>query len=64
MIEKYISQGVFYLRAFNTNMSEWRERIRSDYQETFSMPRKMKKQRRKELILDWSIACYDPFSNF
>jgi hypothetical protein len=25
------------------------------------MPRKMKKQKRKEIKLDWQIANYDPF---
>lgn len=38
-----------------------KQRIRDEWQKTFDMPRKMKKQRRKELRLDWAIANYDPF---
>lgn len=45
----------------NAGQENWKAEIRADYQKTFSMPRKMKKRRRKELNLDWSIACYDPF---
>lgn len=38
-----------------------KQRIHDEWQKTFDMPRKMKKQRRKELRLDWAIANYDPF---
>jgi hypothetical protein len=41
-----------------------KQRIHDEWQKTFDMPRKMKKQRRKELQLDWAIANYDPFENF
>lgn len=43
---------------------EWKERIIHDWEKTYTMPRKMKKARRKELLLDWSIACYDPFEGW
>lgn len=38
-----------------------KQRIHDEWQKTFDMPRKMKKQRRKELRLDWAIANYGPF---
>lgn len=31
------------------------------WEESKKMPRKMKKKVRKSILLDWSIACYDPF---
>lgn len=40
---------------------EWKKRIKEDWKKTYNMPRKKKKARRKELLLDWSFACYDPF---
>ncbi len=45
----------------NAGQEKWKAEIKADYRRTFSMPRKKKKRIRKELRLDWSIACYDPF---
>lgn len=46
-------------------MKEAREiqkaRILAEWDKTISMPRKMKKRRRKELNLDWTLMTYDPF---
>jgi hypothetical protein len=36
-----------------------KEDIKKEWQKTYSMPRKMKKQRRKELEIDWQIANWD-----
>lgn len=33
-----------------------KNRIRKDWQESKNLPRKKKKQKRKELIIDWKIA--------
>ena len=62
MIESIMGQAVFLYKSFDNNMSEWRERIKADWQKTFKMPRKKKKRVRKELKLDWVIANYDPFN--
>jgi len=35
--------------------------VLDEWQKTFDMPRKMKKQRRKELRVDWALANYKPF---
>ena len=34
------------------------DRIRKDWEDSKSMPRKMKKQRRKEILIDYSILQY------
>ena len=43
------------------NTEDWKRRILAEWEESKSLPRKAKKRKRKELNLDWSIACYDPF---
>lgn len=41
---------------------DWQERILKQWEESKKMPRKKKKRVRKELLLEWSIANYDPFN--
>jgi len=48
-----ITQGIL---EDEKNRDDRKERIKADWQKTKTMPRKMKKQRRKELKVDWSIA--------
>jgi len=36
-----------------------KERLRKEWEETKFMPRKLKKRRRKEILVDWAIADYD-----
>ena len=43
------------------NMIDFKERIRQRWKESINMPRKKKKRVRKELLLDWQIANWDPF---
>jgi DNA replication initiation complex subunit (GINS family) len=35
-----------------------RERLLREWEETKSMPRKLKKRRRKEILVDWAIVSY------
>jgi hypothetical protein len=49
------------IAATQSKQKEWKERILKEWEETKNLPRKKKKQRRKELRLDWSIATYDIF---
>jgi len=37
-------------------MEKRKLRIKKQFQETYNMPRKLKKKRRKELEIDWQIA--------
>jgi len=48
--------------AFECNQSEWVKRILKEWEESKKLPRKAKKQKRKELNLDYGIATFDPFS--
>jgi hypothetical protein len=40
-------------------MEERKEEIKAEWQKIYSMPRKMKKRRRKELLIDWAIANWE-----
>ena len=46
-----------------SNMEDWKDRIRAEWEESKNYPRKKKKRVRKSLLLDWSIASYDLFGN-
>ena len=46
------------------NMEEWKDRIRKEWEESKKFPRKKKKRVRKELLLDWSIACWNPLDEY
>jgi len=57
----YLTFGLQSYHQMESNMEEWKDRIRKQWEESKKMPRKMKKRVRKELLLDWAIANYDPF---
>ena len=42
--------------VMEVNMEQEKERILDAWEESRKLPRKKKKQRRKELTLDWAIA--------
>ena len=43
------------LNEMEENNKQWEERLKKQWEETKKMPRKMKKKRRKEILLDYSI---------
>lgn len=47
---------------FESQQEEWKERIKQKFRESCNLPRKKKKQVRKELQLEWSIANWSPFN--
>ena len=49
------------MTGIKAGQDKWKDRLRSEWEETKKMPRKMKKRRRKEIIFDWHLASYDPF---
>lgn len=46
--------------AFEINNKEWQERIKDEWIASEKYPRKKKKKVRKSLLLDWSIANWNP----
>jgi hypothetical protein len=46
---------------FGSRQEEWKDRILKKWNESRNFPRKLKKRVRKELQIEWSIACWNPF---
>jgi hypothetical protein len=61
-IKEMLIAASMFSGMFEANQSEWKDRILKQWEESKNFPRKKKKQVRKSLKLDWSIACYNPFS--
>jgi hypothetical protein len=45
----------------NFNNENKKQEILDEWERSKNYPRKKKKRVRKELQVDWSIACFDPF---
>lgn len=56
----YLSYGVMMLIDMKLQNQQWKERIHKQWKESQNFPRKKKKSVRKNLLLEWQIACYDP----
>lgn len=61
VVGAYLMMGMSMMEDIKTQSEERKEQILQKWEESKKMPRKMKKRVRKELLLDWSIANYDPF---
>ena len=61
VIGAYLAMGFSMMEDMKTQSEERKELILQKWEESKKMPRKMKKRVRKELLLDWSIANWDPF---
>ena len=42
----------------------FRDRVIKEWEESKKLPRKKKKAKRKELLLDWGIANWEPFEGY
>jgi ABC-type phosphonate transport system ATPase subunit len=56
--------GMGHYANMQQQSEDWKKRIRTKWEESKNYPRKKKKRVRKELLVEWSIACYDPFDGF
>ena len=61
MIHQILGMAAMYSTACEVNTEEWKKRILDEWEKSKNYPRKKKKRVRKELQLDWSIACWNPF---
>ena len=60
-VSAYLMMGMSMMEDMKTQSEQRKELILTRWEESKKMPRKMKKRVRKELLLDWSIANWDPF---
>lgn len=59
----YVMMGLSMMENMNTMSEDRKREILAKWKESKNYPRKKKKQVRKELQLDWSIAYWNPFEN-
>lgn len=62
-LNSMISTGLMMMSAIKKSNEEWKDRLRQEWRDSMDMPRKKKKLERKRILLDWSIANYDPFQS-
>jgi hypothetical protein len=62
-LSAFLMMGMSMMEDMKTQSEQRKEEILIKWEETKKMPRKMKKRVRKELQLDWSIACWNPFDD-
>jgi hypothetical protein len=60
-LQNLILFGLKEIEDQNRINEEFKEKILKEFKESVNLPRKKKKQKRKELNLMWSIANWDPF---
>ena len=56
----YLMMGMNMMNDLKTQSEERKKQILIDWEKSKNYPRKKKKRVRKELNLDWSIACWNP----
>ena len=61
VVGAYLMMGMSMMEDMKSQSEERKELILQKWEESKKMPRKMKKRVRKELNVDWAIACWDPF---
>jgi hypothetical protein len=59
--ELFYQMAINEMHTFSNTSKIWKEKIIKKYRESSNLPRKKKKQVRKELMVEWSIASWDPF---
>ena len=59
----YVMMGLSMMENMSAMSEDRKREILAKWEESKNYPRKKKKQVRKELQLDWSIACWNPFEN-
>ncbi len=57
-----LSIGMNYMQEIQEMEKSWKTRILKQWQESKNYPRKKKKAVRKNLQLEWNIACWNPLN--
>lgn len=63
-MNKYVQMALGLASLIDINNEQWKQRIREEWRQSIHLPRKKKKAKRKDLLIQWSLAkslCYDPF---
>jgi len=63
VLSAYLMMGMGMMESLKAKSEEKKKWILEEWERSKNYPRKKKKRVRKELQLDWSIACWNPFEN-
>lgn len=58
----FLGMAMDEMFIYENNRHQWKEDIKRKFRESRNLPRKKKKQVRKELQLEWRIANWDIFN--
>jgi len=61
-VSMMVSMGIGMMNDMEEKKEDMKDKCRVQWRESMKLPRKAKKQKRKEILLDWSIADWDLWS--
>ena len=62
-IHELVGMAMVMNSTMELNQKQWKEDIRQKWEESKKLPRKKKKEERKTLIIEWSIASWSPLDD-
>jgi hypothetical protein len=62
-IDRVTAIGLGMLATLEVNQEKWRDELRDRWVESKKLPRKKKKQERKSLLLEFSVASWSPYDD-
>jgi hypothetical protein len=63
IVGAYVMMGMGIMETVNAQCEKRKKEILAEWDNSKNYPRKKKKRVRKELQLNWNIACWNPLEN-
>ena len=57
----YLNMAMSMMENMRLNSENRKDEILQQWRDSMKLPRKKKKEIRKSIIVDWRIACWNPF---
>ena len=62
-MHELIGLGLGMMANMEVNKEQWKDEIREKWEQSKKLPRKKKKRVRKDLLWDWTFACWSPYKD-
>ena len=62
-MHELIGLGLGMMANMEVNQEQWKDEIREKWEQSKKLPRKKKKRVRKDLLWDWTFACWSPYKD-
>ena len=62
-IHELVGMAMVMNSTMELNQKQWKEDIRQKWEESKKLPRNKKKEERKSLLIEWSIASWSPLDD-